>query len=328
MFFLFIGGTELSKVRGLSSAGANPDIVPLTAPADADVIQYGFPKIVDKFPLDPDGHPTPAIITRAAILEAGIPYTVVRAGSYIPPAAPYVELDADFGRNPCHGPAVPDARGIFERARTYAASTGDLYRSVTLAESVPGGTTTALLALRAMGFDDMVSSGGPQNPIAQKEAVWRETSARLGIDKGGLAHDPLWIITEMGDPMQAAVLGFIAGLPLRTEVTLAGGTQMLAVAAMLRKLAPERRPLIATTVYVARDTSSSFHALADALGLETYAAPLDFSASPHKGLRDYELGYIKEGVGAGGSVLYAERLGVDVSRIVDRTNRLYEEIPS
>jgi NaMN:DMB phosphoribosyltransferase len=29
MFFLFISGTEISKIPGLSAAGANPDVLPL-----------------------------------------------------------------------------------------------------------------------------------------------------------------------------------------------------------------------------------------------------------------------------------------------------------
>lgn len=326
MFFLFIGGTELSKVPGLSSAGANPEVVPLTAPADADVVQFGYPEIVDRFPLDPDGHPTPAIITRAAVLEADIPCCIVRTGSYIPPTPPYVETGADFARNPCFEQAVPNAKTIFERSRHLAEHMGRQHKSVMLAESVPGGTTTALLALRAMGYDDMVSSGGPVNPTSQKESVWEAVASRLGIEKGGMSGDPLRIITEMGDPMQAAILGFITGLPKETDITLAGGTQMLAIASMLKVLAPAYRPLIATTKYVVCDKSSSFTALADTLGLDVYSAQLDFSDSPHKGLGDYEKGFIKEGAGAGGSVLYAENKGVSVKRVADRTNALYEEV--
>lgn len=326
MFFLFTGGTELAKIPGLSYAGTNPEVVPLTAPADADVIQYGFPKTIDRFPMDPEGHPTPAIITRAAILEAEIPYCVVKAGTYLPPSPPYVELGADFGKNPCREPAVPDAAGIFERAKCFAESTARHHRSLMLAETVPGGTTTALLALRAMGYDDMVSSAGPGNPTALKEKMWRLTSERIGIEMGDLSDDPIRIITEMGDPVQAAILGFISGLPEDCDITLAGGTQMLAVAAMLQRLDEKRKPLVATTIYVARDASSSFTKLADKLGVKTWIAPLDFSQSPYKGLSDYEKGYIKEGVGAGGAVLYAQTQGVPVERIVSRANALYSEI--
>ncbi|MDR1482749.1 MAG: TIGR00303 family protein [Synergistaceae bacterium] len=326
MFFLFISGTEISKVPGLSAAGANPEVIPFTSPADADVIRFGFPKAIDCFPMDPQGHPTPAIITRAAVIEAGIPVTVVRCGSYLPPAPPYVETGAEPGRDPRLERAVPDAKKIFERSRFLSRNIDPSTKMVMLAESIPGGTTTALMILRALGIDGMVSSGGHDNPIGLKEDIWRGVSKRLGIREGALAGDPLRAVEELGDPMQASILGFILGLDKRVEIVLAGGTQMTAVAALLKNLDPCRKPIIATTKYVADDKSSSFQKIADLLEFETYVAKLDLSASPHKGLRDYEEGYVKEGVGAGGSVLYAERLGVAPRVISDRTDMLYSEI--
>jgi len=325
MFYLFISGTEVARVPGLSAAGANPDVLPYTSGADADVIRFGNPQAVDCFPLDPQGHPSPAIITRAAVLEADIPVVIVRAGSFLPPEPPYIELGSPAGRNPAIEAAVPDADAIYVRAGRCSKS-GVPAESVMLAESIPGGTTTALLVLRALGYDCMVSAAGPVNPISIKEKIWQDASARSGIKFGDLKNDPLRAVRELGDPMQAAVLGFISGLNNKIEVTLAGGTQMLAVAACLKALGDSRRLTVATTKYVASDASSSFSATASQLGVETYVAPLDFSASPYKGLADYELGYVKEGVGAGGSVLYAARAGVDVSRVVARTNDLYRDI--
>jgi uncharacterized protein (TIGR00303 family) len=326
MFFLFIGGTELSKVPGLSVAGANPEIVPYTSPADADLIRFGRPRVTGHFPMDPDGHPTPALITYAALAEADLPCCVVRAGSYIPPYPPYVELGAEFGRDPSKEPAVPDASEIFEAARVYAESYCAHLETATLAESLPGGTTTALLMLRALGYDGMVSSAGPVNPTAIKEKIWRAASTRAGIEPGGYKGRPLEAVRELGDPMQAAVAGFAAGLRKGTEIVLAGGTQMLAVAAILREVSPSVRPLVATTVYVERDRSSSFSELARAIGVDTYLAPLDFSGSAHKGLRDYEDGFVKEGAGAGGAVFCAERGGVPASRVTARVEAIYSEV--
>ncbi|MDR3172167.1 MAG: TIGR00303 family protein [Treponema sp.] len=326
MFLLCIGGTELSKVPGLSAAGANPELVPFTAPADADLIRFGRPKVVDGVPLDPEGHPSPALITRAAVLEADIPICVVRAGSYIPPTPPYIELGAGFGKDPRLEPAVPDGVEVFERAREFARAFGRHHQSIMIAESIPGGTTTALLILRALGYREMVSSAGPQNPTALKEAVWNQASERIGIRPGDLAQDPLRALTELGDPMQGAVAGLVMGLPPETEVILAGGTQMLAVAALVRALGAVRKPLVATTKYVQGDESSGFNALARILDLETWIAPLDFSKVPYQGLSDYERGYVKEGVGAGGSVLYAQRAGVGVERIIAKTTELYAEM--
>ncbi|MDR3279146.1 MAG: TIGR00303 family protein [Synergistaceae bacterium] len=325
MFFLFISGTEVARVPGLSAAGANVDVLPFTSGADADVIRFGHPMSIDCFPLDPDGHPTPAIITRAAVLEADVPVCVVRAGSFLPPEPPYVELGAPAGHDPSLETAVPSAGDIFARGAFFSKNSVTSER-VMLAESVPGGTTTALLVLRALGYDCMVSAAGPVNPISIKEKIWSEASSRSGIKSGDCAGEPLRAIEELGDPMQAAVLGFVSGLDSKTEVILAGGTQMLAVAACLRAMGNTGKIKVATTKYVASDETSSFNATAAELGVETYVAPLDFSSSPYKGLADYERGYVKEGVGAGGIVLYASYKGVDVSRIIARTNELYKNI--
>lgn len=326
MFFLFVGNTDIAKVPGLSAAGANVDVLPYTAPADADVIRFGRPREIDGFPMDPEGHPSPAIITRAAVLCADIPVCVVRAGTMRPPAPPYVEMGVNPAGDPRFGAAVPCAKKIFDDASDLAKNFTGSLNQVMLAESVPGGTTTALLVLRALGYDVMVSSSGTVNPISLKESMWTESSARVGIKAGGLKSDPMRAIGELGDQMQSAVLGFINGINKKTEIALAGGTQMLAVAACLRAMGDTREITVATTKYVAIDKTSSFYELGEKIGVKTYAAPLDFSESPHRGLRDYEAGYVKEGVGAGGSVLYASWRGVGVGEIVARTNELYREI--
>jgi uncharacterized protein (TIGR00303 family) len=327
MFYLFIGSTALSKVPGLSTAGAKAEITPYTAPADADLIRFGRSGVSQGLPVDPQGHPSPAVVTRAAVLEAGIPLTVVQAGSWIAPSAPYVETGALPAEDPRFGPAVADARGIMESAAELgrnAVPEGKPF--VMAAESVPGGTTTALLVLRALGYREMVSSAGPENPVDLKESIWNDAARRLGIGIGDLAEEPVRAIAELGDPMQAAVAGFVTALPPETEVVLAGGTQMLAVAALIRALGGRRLPLVATTKYVQGDRRADFSALARAIGVETWAAPLDFSRSPHRGLAEYEKGYVKEGVGAGGAVYYAERLGVAVERVIERTNALYGDM--
>ena len=326
MFFLFISNTDIARVPGLSAAGANAEILPYTSPADADVIRFGRPLSIDCFPMDPDGHPTPALITRAAVKTADIPLCIVRTGSVLPPSPPYVELCSSPGGDPRTATSVGAAKKIFDDAASLANSFTKARDRVMLAESIPGGTTTALLVLRALGYDCMVSSASNVNPTAMKESIWHDASVRLGIERGGLRNDPLRAISELGDPMQAAVLGFITGSEKRTEIVLAGGTQMLAIAACLRAMGNEREITVATTRYVVNDSTSSFSELARLLGVDTYSAPLDFSGSPYKGLRDYEEGFVKEGVGAGGSVLYSSWHGVGADEVIAGTNGLYREI--
>ena len=327
MFLLFISGTEISKIPGLSAAGANVELIQYTALADADVLRYGVPKIIDAVPVDPEGRPTPALITRAACLESGFPSLVVRAGTWLPPLPPYCELGGSVGRNARFEPAVPDAAEIFERAFDLGRSLGAATEGpLVLAESIPGGTSTALLLLNAFGYEGMVSSASAQNPIQLKEQLWRDASTRSGIGFGDGKGRGLEVVAQMGDPMQAAVAGFVMGVPSAREIVLAGGSQMLAVAALLKDLGLHRLPLIATTRYVVEDKSACFNQYAASIGLPVWSAQLDFSKSPHKGLADYEQGYVKEGVGAGGSVWYAERLGVSVERIVRRTEQLYADL--
>lgn len=326
MFILFISATELSSIQGLSAAGANPDALPYTAPADADMLYYDRPKVVQTIPVDPQGHPTPAIITRAAVLEGALQVKVVRAGTSIAPSVPFEDFGGTPSRDPRYGKAVPWAAGVAAEAAALAKKIGGENRLLVLAESIPGGTTTALLLLRALGYDGSVSSAGPVNPLPTKEQIWSGVCERLGIDVGGLKGLGLEAAAEVGDAMQIAVTSFVNSLPDDTEIVLAGGTQMMAVAALIRDCGNDRPLLVATTKYVAKDKSASFDRFAAEVGVHSYAAPLDFSKSKFPGLADYEKGFVKEGVGMGGAVWYAQRKGVPVERIIKKTEELYERM--
>lgn len=326
MFILVIGGSDVCKIPGLSAAGANPQVVPFTAPADADMLRWGHPRIVDVVPVDPQGHPTPAVITRASILEGDIPHLTLRAGSYLPPACPHLDLCVEPGKNPAEETAVSQGRALFEEARNLAEVFAEMREPLVIGESVPGGTTTAYMVLRALGIDGMVSSASPNNPVNLKESLCAQAFRRMGREPGEFRGKGLDAAVAFGDPMQIAVAGLVAGLPEEHEVVLAGGTQMLAVAAILRNLGVTRPLLVATTKYVAQDPAADFTALAAETEVDVYAAPLDFSRSAYQGLRDYEKGFVKEGVGAGGSVWYAERRGVSVGRVVARVEALYAEM--
>ena len=329
MFILFISETDLSREKGLSAAGANVEALPYTAPTDADMLYYDRPMVIDCIPIDPSGHPTPALVTRAAVLEGGLPVMNIRAGTSIPPAAPFRDLGAIPGRDPRIGPAVPDFSKISEKAIEAAKDlAGSDIKKFVLAESIPGGTTTALLLLRSLGYNGTVSSAGPVNPLSKKEEIWNAVASRLRIKVGGMKGMGLTAAAEVGDPMQIAVASFVYALPEDAEVILAGGTQMMAVAALLRDMKVTRPLLVATTKYICRDRTSCFVDYAEKIGVEWYSAPLDFSASKFPGLADYEKGYVKEGVGMGGAVWYALQNGATIERITDRTEKLYSDLTS
>ncbi len=328
MFQLFIAETVIARIPGLSAAGADVDALRYTAPADADMLFYDRPKVAASLPFDPFGHPSPAAVTRAAKLESGFSAGTVRVGTSVAPASPHVTISENIGRDMRKERAVPDYAEIAERASQLASEFDKNEKYAVIAESVPGGTTTAMLILRALGYSGTVSSSGPDNPLALKESIWRDASARLGIKEGSLKGLGLEAAAELGDPMQVAAAAYVAALPEGVSVTLTGGTQMMAVAAILRDMGVKRDLLVATTKYVHIDPTSCFEAYAKQIGTRWYAAPLDFSNSRFKGLADYEKGFIKEGVGAGGAVWYAEQLGVPVGRIQSRTEALYEKMRS
>lgn len=324
MFVLFISETKLARTPGLSAAGANLEVLPYTAPADVDLMFYDMPKVIDCVPLDPFGHPTPAIVTKAALLEGKFPITAVRAGTSIAPVAPFLELTDIPGEDPRETRAVVNVDEINKKAVELAKKIGADNKLIVIGESVPGGTTTALLLLRALGYNGMVSSAAPDNPCSIKEEIWSKVSARLGIEVGALKGKGLEAAAEVGDPMQIAVASFVSALPDDVEVVLAGGTQMSAVAALIRDMGITRPLLIATSKYIIEDKSSCFIEYAEKAGVEWYAAPLDLSGSKYTGLSDYEKGFVKEGVGMGGAVWYAIKNGATMKDIIDRIEHLYE----
>ena len=326
MFLLFIAETALARIPGLSAAGANLEALAYTAPADADMLYYDRPKASDSLPFDPFGHPSPALITRACLLEAGFDKKAFRVGSSIAPAAPHVTLSERPGSDPRKEKALPDWDKIAAAAEAAARGLDKNIKEAVIAESVPGGTTTALLVMRALGHTGTVSSAGPHNPLSLKEQIWRDSAARLGITEGGLKGRGIEAAAETGDPMQAAAAAFAAALPDSVNITLAGGTQMMSVAAILRDMGVKRDLLVATTKYVHQDKTSCLEEYAEKIGVRWYAAPLDFTHSRYPGLADYEKGFIKEGVGAGGAVWYAQQHGVSMERIQAKTEALYGKL--
>jgi len=109
-----------------------------------------------------------------------------------------------------------------------------------------------------------------------------------------------------GDPMLAVAAGMASGF--RGRVILAGGTQMLAVAAVLRGLGKGVPPVV-TTVYVRDDPSAAFPATAEMIGARVYYVDPGFATIGHPGLARYCMGEVKEGIGAGGAMFLARILG-------------------
>ena len=324
-FLLVAGSTDTAAIPGLSAAGADPDLRAHTPAADAEILTYGQPVRAPVVPVSPSGCPTPATVTRAVRETLGFETTVVDGGLAEPTAAGTVTVGARAGRDIRESDPVPTAPGAYEAARQFGRKLPE--EELFVAESVPGGTTTALGVLRALGEPTAVSSSLPENPLEQKRAVVAEGLDASGLEPGGAAGRPKQAVRRMGDPVLATAAGLARGaLETDTAVKLAGGTQMLAVAAMLRHDGVDRRLGLATTSYVAADDTADLAGAADALDVSVTATDPGFDAEDHPGMARFAAGEAKEGVGMGGALALARRASVPMAEVRDSVATVYERL--
>ena len=122
--------------------------------------------------------------------------------------------------------------------------------------------------------------------------------------------------------MQVVVAGMAIAASRSCGVLLAGGTQMLAVYALMSAIAQAYalswRPeevVVGTTRWVAEDPTGGTVKLAQLIGRNNstpdgvspplLATGLSFADSRYPQLRAYEQGFVKEGMGAGGTCIAA-----------------------
>jgi NaMN:DMB phosphoribosyltransferase len=108
--------------------------------------------------------------------------------------------------------------------------------------------------------------------------------------------------------MMAAVAGLVIGGSKQGPVMMAGGTQMTAVLSVINALEPKAlcNVAVGTTRWVAQDKTSDICGIVKQFcEVPVLAADLDFGSSHYPGLRIYETGLVKEGVGAGGASIAA-----------------------
>ncbi len=310
LFTCVIGVTETAKIQGISAAGENPEITDYTPPADVELLQLGKCKCIPGVPVTPDGIPTPALITMSALKLADIPTLVVSAGLKVKPHVPFMDLGGSPGRDIRTGRALDNAEEVMNRAKIAGENLSKTADYLVIGESIPGGTTTALSVLLAMGVDakGKVSSSMPVNPHELKIRTAEEGLKAAGVEAGEFAHDPIQAVSTVGDPMQPALAGLVLGAADRVPVIMAGGTQMAAVLAVVNALNPDVLDNVAvgTTRWIVADKTADLEGLvAEIADVPVLAADLDFSRSRFDGLRAYEAGVVKEGVGCGGASMAA-----------------------
>jgi uncharacterized protein (TIGR00303 family) len=302
-FAVVLGNTLLSTVPGISGAGMSPEKTVLTPVLDSELVAHGAIRSRRWKPNTPTGCPTPAIITRAMMALLGMEPLFVNAGLTTRPVVPCLDVYGEPGGDPRDGDAVPHARDLYARGEMAGALLSRWADFLVLGECVPGGTTTALCVLRGLGIPANVSSSFVDNPVALKEAICARVQERVRAEG---AEDPLDIIRIGGDPMIAVAAGICASF--RGMTVLAGGTQMLAVGAVLRGLGKEVPP-VATTVYVRDDPSAGFASTVERIGARAWYVDPGFGDLGHAGLARYCIGEVKEGIGAGGAMFLARVMG-------------------
>ena len=309
LFICVIGNTETAKIPGISAAGANPEITDYTPAADMEYLLYGKCKSIDGVPVTPDGIPTPALITKASLDLAGIPLLIAASGLNVYPKAPYLDLGGKPGRNISNGQAVDSVIDSFKNAEIFGEHISKIAEYLVIGESIAGGTTTALGVLTAMGYEasDKISSSLPINPIESKIKIINSGLKKKGLKPGDLQDKPFKAIEFLGDPMQPVHAGLVIGAAKRIPVILAGGTQMSAIVALIKSIEPEvlENIAIGTTRWIISDDKTDLKGIVNQInpGIPILAANLNFSKMKYDGLKTYEQGVVKEGVGAGGSTI-------------------------
>ena len=329
-FVLVLASTKLSDYDGLTAAGKDAQSRRLTPKLDAEALVHGCTASGAKLPTSPMGVTSPVVLTRACLSLLDHKKTLVDAGSFAAPETAHQSLNLapaeDFSLT--DSLALPLVNELFAAGQKAAEQMLPEDYFAVVAECVPAGTTTASAVLELLGTDaiSMLSSSVPGNPGQShllkadiiERAVGRLT-AQLSVSyeelKAACLAYPLKSVAYVGDPMQAYVAGIVVAFAKagKKPLILAGGSQMLAVYGLARAiLESEGWPqslskyvAVVTTKYVALDPYAKTKKLAEQIGAPYVAACPDLSKSRHAGLRAYEDGHVKEGVGAGATLALA-----------------------
>jgi len=324
-FSFVISYTETAEIPGITVAGADPDFIKYTPPADAEFIQHGFCKSIDVIPMTPDGKPTPALLTRTSLQHADIPQIVINAGSKILPKLPFFETGLPFGKNISKEPGLEKSSVM--RAIDYGKKVGNVLALSTdylvIGECIPGGTTTALAVMKGLGIDARVSSSMPNNPQSLKNQIVEKVLERSD------SKEPYDVIANAGDPMIPFVAGMLSTASEITNVILAGGTQMAAVLALAKSVGYDKdRVAIGTTSYIIDDSSANFlEVIKQISDIPVLSINPKLENSKFDGLHAYSKGFVKEGAGAGGSMIASVlKTGISSEKLLDLIDNEYSRV--
>ena len=319
IFACILGFTETGLIPGISAAGLTPEDRQYTACADAEFLYYGT-EYYPKYPLPPlTSGASPVLITRAVVANLHIPIYLFNAGLLHIPPVPLIDLGGMAAKCLSQGAAMDIAtvkQLLTEGLRWGSQLSCDAATSyLILSECVVGGTTTALAILTGLGID-AVGKVNSSHAVCNHKQKWDLVQTGLAKAKISSLVDPLELVAAVGDPMQVVVAGMAIAASRKCGVLLGGGTQMLAVYALIQAIAhtyslswKPAEIVIGTTRWVAEDPTGATVDLAQSFSKNSIppllATKLSFANSQYPQLQAYERGFVKEGVGAGAACIAA-----------------------
>ena len=335
-FILVCSSTELSQIQGISAAGKDSEAQKLTPSLDAEFIATGKTISASSLPVSPEGIISPAIISKACLNLLDAEVKIINAGSF--QAIKCLDKKQYFNMNlePAKNFALEDSFSFSECENIFLNSINLLNKmgfdkkkhELIIAECVVGGTTTALGLLELLGYQalDLVSSSFKNNNKTIKDKVLKSFRQRTKAVDFNQLENPLYNCAIAGDKAQVVIASLcLSAMQNDTVSTLAGGTQMLAIYALIKKMTEgffiEDLVKVCTSPWLVNDTNAQalelaknidvnleleylkdIDALEDLLTKEIAKFSVDQSCSypswqEIKSL--YDQGYVKEGVGMG-----------------------------
>ncbi len=336
-FVLCNGSTKVSDHEGISAAGGSSSERRLTPALDAEALLLGKTISRDHIPVSPVGIVSPVVISRACLGLMNMNATVADCGSFSPPEVEHLKISSVPAECPSTGTALPVdlVNELFDKGFELGKKLAASHKFIVVAECVPGGTTTALAVLTMLGIEanGLLSSSVLSCNHQQRWQLVQEGISKTSASKAQVEANSLLAIAAVGDPMQAFVSGLSLAASPMVPVILAGGSQMLAVWAILNKLAASRKlPInreqifVMTTKWVAFDPNAAVQKLALLTNAPLVASCPDFNLSRHPGLRAYEAGHVKEGVGAGALMALSHLQGFPPEQILATIDNTYDTI--
>jgi len=329
-FMLSLSNTHTASIPGITQAGI-PGMLHLTPTLDSEFLCLGEVRSLENIAKTPKGVPTPALITRAVHLLH--PYNNIELldlGLEVSPKISYRKIhkfDIEPSRRIDDGAGI-NAMEIFQKGIAFGQSYECKDDYIILGESVPSGTTTAKATAMALGYDvqNKFSSSFKNVPNDIRSSTINDALKR--VKKG---DDIFNILSSISDNMLIFNAAFILGLNNKIPIVLAGGTQMACVLLVVNSILKQMDGSIetsnlslCTTSWVKNDKHSDIEALINMCDfkINTYYSDFNFAFSNHPALKLYDEGEAKEGVGAGGSLMYGFLNGLNTQQITKEVESL------